>query len=244
MRSTSVFFALLFVSTTAFGGDSLSLFREGRDALARGDVAVALEKFEASARLDEKVGTLLNLAECEERLDRLDAAKTHLDRAVALAETSNDDRLELAKGKQAALAKRLEPLPVAVASPTTPPPPPSKVVEVVRPAAEPIHVVASSKQRWVGYGVGGVGVLALATGTVFTVFALEDNATSNETCRANVCDVKGNAAREDARTWGNLATGFFIGGAVTAAVGALLVVLAPKTESSLRLTARGLGGSF
>jgi len=47
-----------------------SLFSEGRAAMARGEYEEACEKFEASNQLDPAVGTVFNLANCNERRGR------------------------------------------------------------------------------------------------------------------------------------------------------------------------------
>jgi len=46
------------------------LFREGRALMKKGDLAAACSKLAESLRLDPAVGTLMNLAECEERQGR------------------------------------------------------------------------------------------------------------------------------------------------------------------------------
>ncbi|HEU4534580.1 MAG TPA: tetratricopeptide repeat protein, partial [Polyangiaceae bacterium] len=44
-----------------------ALFREGREAMKRGDLDEACPKFSESQELDPSAGTLLNLALCEQR---------------------------------------------------------------------------------------------------------------------------------------------------------------------------------
>ena len=50
------------------------LFREGRALMKKGDFAPACAKLAESQRLDPAVGTLMNLAECEERIGRTASA--------------------------------------------------------------------------------------------------------------------------------------------------------------------------
>jgi hypothetical protein len=80
-----------------------SLFEEGRVAANKGDLVTACAKFAESERLDPKVGTLLNLAQCEEKLGRLLSARQHWLEAIALATTAKDDRLAVAQQRLAAL---------------------------------------------------------------------------------------------------------------------------------------------
>jgi hypothetical protein len=47
-----------------------ALFREGRALLVRGEIAAACEKLEQSRRLDESGGTLMNLADCHQKLGK------------------------------------------------------------------------------------------------------------------------------------------------------------------------------
>jgi hypothetical protein len=90
------------------------LFRQGREALLRGDLTTACAKLEESLRLDVKVGTLLNLAECEDKLGRLAAARQHLQRAIDVAVAAGDDRLPLARERFAVLDKRVPRLTVSL----------------------------------------------------------------------------------------------------------------------------------
>jgi Tfp pilus assembly protein PilF len=83
------------------------LFRQGREAMATKDYKTAAQKLAESARLDGKVGTFINLAECEEQLGQIAAARQHLQRAIDLAGAQGDDRLDLAKTRFTALDKRV-----------------------------------------------------------------------------------------------------------------------------------------
>lgn len=83
-----------------------ALFAEARDALDRGKLDVACAKLIESQRLDPAPGTLLNLADCEERRGRLlDARLRWLESIAALPQ--GDDRLPIAKDRLAALEQRL-----------------------------------------------------------------------------------------------------------------------------------------
>lgn len=153
------------------------LFKQGREALAKQDYATACRKFEDSLRLDEKVGTLLNLADCEEHQGKIAAARQHLQRGIDLAAAQNDDRADLARQRFAVLDKRVPRLTVTLAAPVdgatvkrdgvelgagslgTPLPvePGNHVVTVTAPKHEPRSydvTVAESEQKALAVEVG------------------------------------------------------------------------------------------
>jgi hypothetical protein len=82
------------------------LFQAGRDAAQRGDYAVACDKFRESNRLDPAVGTLFNLADCNEHLGKL-ATAWELFKEVAQRLPGNDDRVPIATGRASALEAQL-----------------------------------------------------------------------------------------------------------------------------------------
>ncbi|MCC6557201.1 MAG: hypothetical protein IT372_29975 [Polyangiaceae bacterium] len=104
----------------ASADDADALFAEGREAMARGDPALACAKLEASQRIDPGVGTLLNLADCKEALGDLVAAWEHARRAGAELAAQRDDRLGFAERRLAELERRLPRLVVRLA-PGAPP---------------------------------------------------------------------------------------------------------------------------
>jgi hypothetical protein len=97
-----------------------ALFAQGREAMKRGDYEAACAKFRESDLLDPTAtGTLLNLAECEEKEGRLASSWQHLRQALdALA--PSDDRVEYARAHLAAIEPRVPKLIVRVA-PSAPP---------------------------------------------------------------------------------------------------------------------------
>lgn len=98
-----------------------SLFREGRALVDKGRFEEACDRFARSQQLDPAVGTLLNLGECFEQVDKLATAWLAYRQATALAVTRNDERrASLARKAAARLEPRLALL--AIASPKVPPP--------------------------------------------------------------------------------------------------------------------------
>lgn len=74
------------------------LFQEGREALNRGDIALACSKFDQSLQAEEAGGTLINFADCSEKLgNHLKACRAYR-RAQRLFDAKGDTtRFELAK---------------------------------------------------------------------------------------------------------------------------------------------------
>jgi hypothetical protein len=92
-----------------------ALFEAGREALERGDIAVACQRFEESNRLESVAGTILNLANCREKLGQLASAWQRYREAVQKL-PPGDERLALARERAAALEPRVPRLTVVLAS--------------------------------------------------------------------------------------------------------------------------------
>jgi hypothetical protein len=73
----------------------------------QGQAPTDCPKIEEAAKVDKTLGTLLGVAECEERSGRVASAWTHWGEAAALAEKTRDPRAALAGQRRDALAKRL-----------------------------------------------------------------------------------------------------------------------------------------
>lgn len=89
-------------------------FERGRDAAARHDPTEACRNFEESLRLDVAVGTLFNLANCEEQLGRVASAWQHLHEGIDRLD-ANDPRREQAIASAKALESQLPRLDVRLA---------------------------------------------------------------------------------------------------------------------------------
>ena len=68
------------------------LFRQGRAAMNEENYEDARSYFQQSLQLDRALGTVLNLAVCEEKLGKLSAALAHLQEALALAADDDERR--------------------------------------------------------------------------------------------------------------------------------------------------------
>jgi hypothetical protein len=96
--------AVLLVTTGAHADDDAAekLFREGRAALRNKDWDTACARFEESAALVERVGTLLNLGFCNEQRGQRARAWTFYERSLAALEPS-DPRHAATRERQAKL---------------------------------------------------------------------------------------------------------------------------------------------
>lgn len=92
-----------------------ALFNEGRALLDKGRFEEACGRFARSQQIDPAVGTLLNLGECYEKLDKLASAWAAYRQAAALAITRNDERrASLARAAAAKAEPRLARLSISV----------------------------------------------------------------------------------------------------------------------------------
>jgi hypothetical protein len=93
-----------------------ALFQAGRDLMGAGKFDDACKKFEASQRLDAGLGTLLYLADCYEKANRLASAWATFREAESIAMGRSDQsRAQVAKERYAALEPRLSKLWIKVA---------------------------------------------------------------------------------------------------------------------------------
>jgi len=92
-----------------------SLFREGREAVDRGDYTTGCAKFAESLRLTQRPGPLLNLANCEEHQGRFVSALAHWTDGIALL-PANDERVVAARQRVEALSRRIPRITIVLAS--------------------------------------------------------------------------------------------------------------------------------
>ncbi|MEB2313550.1 MAG: hypothetical protein OZ921_03590 [Sorangiineae bacterium] len=83
-----------------------ALFKQGRAAMDARDYATACAKFYESNRLDPAIGTVFNIADCEERRGNVATAWARF-QEVAQQLPANDDRRPIALARRAALEQRL-----------------------------------------------------------------------------------------------------------------------------------------
>src|SRR3954471_558336 len=83
--------------TTSNKASAEALFNEGRRLVQVGQLAQACQKFAASEKLEPAVGTLLNLASCNERQGRIASAWANYRDAAGLAKgRGENDRQDFA----------------------------------------------------------------------------------------------------------------------------------------------------
>jgi hypothetical protein len=92
---------------------------------------------------------------------------------------------------------------------------------------------------WLGYSVGGVGLVGLTIAGVFAFRAHDLDQKSLDHCsreNANACTPRGKQLRDDAQQVATLSSAFAVGGAVLLAGGVTLVLLRPSArEHSARV---------
>jgi hypothetical protein len=96
-----------------------SLFEEGRALMDAEKYADACPKLAESQRLDPALGTLLNLALCNERLGKNATAWAQYREALAIASRSSDPRADFARDHIQGLEPKLSRLTVAVSTRTS-----------------------------------------------------------------------------------------------------------------------------
>jgi len=136
---------------------------------------------------------------------------------------------------------------------------PSAPVRADVPAAAPEPKVAANDDaragadlRWLGYGLVGVGVLGIGTGTVTGLMAIDRKETQEENCfPSNVCNPAGADAAAEGGSLALASTIGFVAGAVAAAAGLYLLLRdhgggRKASESVVRIGGGpfGLGTSF
>jgi hypothetical protein len=88
-----------------------ALFNQGRTLMTAGKFVEACPKFEASQQLDPGLGTMLNLAECYEKMGRTASAWAEYREAIPLARSAGSKaRQDLATERAQALQERLSTL--------------------------------------------------------------------------------------------------------------------------------------
>ncbi len=122
LRSTLALVALLLVTSAASAqGDAAAaeqLYKEGKALAKKGDYAAACPKLEASYRLDRGLGTLVNLADCHERIGKLASAWAEWNEAHDLAKRDKDDvRAKFAAERRDKIEPKLPKLQINVKNP-------------------------------------------------------------------------------------------------------------------------------
>ena len=92
-----------------------ALFQEARKAADTGDYTTACPKFADSYRLDAAIGTLLNIADCEQHLGHIARAWVTFQKALDQL-PKNDDRRAMVEKAASSLEKRLPHLSVRLAA--------------------------------------------------------------------------------------------------------------------------------
>ncbi|MCC6903070.1 MAG: hypothetical protein IT377_29135 [Polyangiaceae bacterium] len=111
----------LVTSAASAQGDAAAaeqLYKEGKALAKKGDYAAACPKLEASYRLDKGLGTLVNLADCHERVGKLASAWAEWNEAHDLAKRDKDEvRAKFAAERRDKIEPKLPKLQINVKNP-------------------------------------------------------------------------------------------------------------------------------
>ncbi len=126
----------------------------------------------------------------------------------------------------------------AIAPPPAPPVPvPQPVASEARPAPPPpapvvaVDTSRGSAQRTTGGVLIGFGLAGLATGGAFALASRTTYGASSPHCNGNLCDATGVQRRDEARTYGDVATIALGAGAAVFIGGVITYVTAPSSTS-------------
>jgi tetratricopeptide (TPR) repeat protein len=195
------------------------LFREGRALARAGQHAAACEKFIESQELDPQLGTLFNIAQCEEKIGKLASALAAYREVIARDRFA--ERRALADQYRSRLERRVPRLVVQIAAP-----PGDLVVRLDAPAASrpiaanrPIEVDLGAYTvtvRASGYRERSARVVVGAEGVTTTVpVALEPDRSGDEPVADPPHEPRPGAARSRRALVGTI--GVAVGGAAVAA---------------------------
>ena len=113
-------FVLVGIASTAHADPAAEkAFQDGRAFLAQNKLAEACEAFRLSQSLEPRVGTLLNLGDCEERRGKIATAWEAFSEAKALARSTSDARGADAETRATALTAKLPYITVKIATKPT-----------------------------------------------------------------------------------------------------------------------------
>ncbi len=119
------------------------------------------------------------------------------------------------------------------------------------PDVKPPEPRPSATQRSAGFVTMGVGVAALAVGSIAGLQSMSKKSDADKNCTGDLCNAKGVSDRDAALTAGNVSTVSFVVGGAAVVGGVLLVLFAPKarpaaprTALCIAPTASGIGGTF
>jgi serine/threonine-protein kinase len=151
-------------------------------------------------------------------------------------------------------------VPVLAAAPTLPSPEAQPVATPAAAAAAAQGTATEDRsrsgwttQRTAGAVIGGVGVAALVIGSYFGIRAIVKNNDAKDNCPKDVCNQQsGVDDTESAKSAARLSNIFMVGGAVLAAAGVVVYLIAPREEEHVTMSvsadARGsrltVGGAF
>ncbi|MCA9631120.1 MAG: tetratricopeptide repeat protein [Myxococcales bacterium] len=188
-----------------------ALFDQARSAMDLGEYDEACEKFRESNRLDPAPGTVLNLANCEEKRGKL-ATAWELFRAVEDQLPAGDDRIPVARDRAAKLKPRLPRLTIDAGTP------PPDGIQVTR---DGIDLGTASLGTPLPVDPGEHEVVVTLPGkapTSFQVFVVEGESKTLDVLGAETTSDEGSGSATDDSSSGKQTLGLVFGGIGVAGV--------------------------
>jgi tetratricopeptide (TPR) repeat protein len=228
--------------------DAEILFREGREAFKKGDYAAACPKFEESQRLDPAIGTLLNLALCEERWGRLADARRHLGEVLASSDLDEQRRVIATEHAEALDRRAPEEQTAPVPEPKPAKAAPAAAAPALAAPARPSPVRrdtppnGSTSPHAAVYILGGLGLLSLTTCAVTGILVIDRADTVDAHCPNKSCDDEGLAAASSGRTLSAVATATFGVGVALTALSVYFLTQSSRSAPHSGVTVSGRAG--
>ena len=215
---------------------AIQRYEEARERMQEQRFAEACELFEESQRLDPQLGTLLHLADCQERDGKLARAYDNYVAASSLA--AERARLGKPDARGAVAERRAERLRMQLTAASVSVKSHEHVsaipIEPSQPMAAKATPTATNYQNIIGYSVGGLGVVGLGVATYLGLRSLHFASQRDELCPSGTCALQATdvARMEHAeRAADDFAAAFNWTGAfslIALGVGTTLVLTAPR----------------
>lgn len=218
------------------------LFDNGKTLFEEGNYEDAVRAWQQSYGLSEKPVLLFNIASAAERMGDFDAALEALNTYRAFAKPEERESLQRRMRNLERSRDEQEEARKAEPSEEVETPAPTSVV----PAPQPVEPRRrGTGQRVAGGVLIGLGAVGLGSGAVLGVLSNQQRAKATESCLdSKLCLAEAKPALDSSRSLGLGADVSLLAGIVSAGVGTVLVVTAPRGRVSVGVNSIRFDGRF